>query len=136
MDDAELQHLHDQLENLVNLRAMVNQLDYLEKVLNLVKDDMCSILIHKVDGQTRICFLCNDLFAWACADAEEILPEDIPLLEELYSNPNLEKTGYVPEMFCCKKRGVRPQAAYYKGCPPEAIEFFDSCGPERTDEFK
>lgn len=114
----------------------MTQIEYLERTLDLVKEDLCSILVSKETGETRLFFICNDLFAWGCADAEEIAPEDLDLLGELYHDNEKVETGYIPEMFCCKKRGMRPQAAYYKGCPESVVKFFDSCGPERTDEFR
>jgi hypothetical protein len=36
-------------------------------------------------------------------------------------------------LWCCRKRAMRPQAAYYKYYPESEWALFDAAGPERDD---
>lgn len=77
---------------------------------------------------------CNDLFFWACADAESITEDNIGILEESLkelSGSEGEPTELVPELFCCRVRGMRPQPPYYRHIPDNVRHLFDACGPER-----
>lgn len=49
---------------------------------------------------------CNDLFAWACSDAEKITPEELP---EFYNK--WRKNKHYPDIWCCAKRRQMPQDA-------------------------
>lgn len=77
---------------------------------------------------------CNDLFWWACADLEEITPENIGVLEQALKDcdavePRLGSI-YGPSLFACRVRGMRPQGAAY----PKDEKYwalFDAAGPER-----
>lgn len=73
---------------------------------------------------------CSDTFFWGCSDAEEITVEELPSLIECYSlSPK-----YGGELWCCRKRGMRPQTASYKECyPKEEWHLFDAAGPKRDD---
>lgn len=78
---------------------------------------------------------CNDLFYWACSDAEVITEDNINILEQSYIDAvKAEKHGecYASELFCCRVRGMRPQGAYYKYIPCAMWSLFDACGPERA----
>jgi len=55
---------------------------------------------------TVIFALCNDVFAWACADCEPILPSEYPELYEL----NEENNKWGPTKWACKKRNLQPQS--------------------------
>jgi hypothetical protein len=92
------------------------------------KHDFFGEAIWDIDFK-NISLICNDLFYWGCADAEKIESiEDVNLLDqcgELVSSFN------AIELFCCKKRGQRPQGALYKYIKEEHRHFFDECGPER-----
>lgn len=94
---------------------------------------------------------CNDLFAWACADAEEVTPENIELLEQavadvtpLYEKwwsypkgapeserPPLVLKDYATSLFACRVRKERPQGPCYQSYPPELAALFDAAGPDR-----
>jgi len=59
------------------------------------------------DDPTLVLFvLCNDLFAWACADSEPVLMHELP---SLYRHWLREKHAGV-DKWCCKRRNQRPQA--------------------------
>jgi hypothetical protein len=78
---------------------------------------------------------CNDVFGYACADAEEIDPEDLPLLRECFTDAlKADKTYgplYAPLLFACRKRRMRPMKGAYP--KPESIKpLFDASGPEST----
>ena len=52
---------------------------------------------------------CNDVFAWGCADAEELLFSE---LQDLYDH--WDKDPYWgPAVWCCKKRKELPQKPAY-----------------------
>ena len=48
---------------------------------------------------------CNDIFAWGCADAEDLPRDQLEnLWKEYLADP---KTGYIK--WCCKQRNEKPQ---------------------------
>lgn len=73
----------------------------------------------------------SDVFAWGSADAEDITPERLPILEQAYQD--LEAVGAkscMAELYAARVRGMRPQgAAYPKNAAAAAL--FDACGPDR-----
>lgn len=77
---------------------------------------------------------CNDLFVWACADGEDITEEDLPefylAIEDCGGNI---KTG--SDLYCCRKRGMRPQGACYSYYDKKYWFLFNACGPERETGF-
>lgn len=103
--------------------------------------------------QLQIFANCNDLFDWACADAEEVTPENIHILEQAWADikPMVEewrngfKTKWLPpekepdyidtthavELFACRIRKMRPQGPCYQSIPPVVAVLFDSAGPDR-----
>ena len=105
-------------------------------------------LMWKIKGENEawLGMLCNDVFYWGTADVEDIEANDIPMLEACADD--LKAIGfiaksYVPELFCARKRGMRPQAPWgrtyaanpgrYEGdnLDPRVRALFDACGPER-----
>ncbi len=83
--------------------------------------------------------LCGSLFYWACADAEKLAPGDIPALRQAILD--VQATGVYElrldsyetgcELWCARKRGMRPQQPAYP--KDERLRtLFDACGPERT----
>lgn len=118
--------------------------EYILKVLQLAsKYDLCGDLYWRTDDEYEPCTFfvnCNDVFAWACADCEEITPENIDELERAMQDcikaSNLTGGEIYGEMlFCCRIRKMRPQgAAYPKKCP-DLWPLFDACGPERKTDF-
>jgi hypothetical protein len=96
---------------------------------------------------------CNDLFEWACADAEPITKEDMELFEQTaidllqleYDGTCSHATCYLPELYASRKRGMRPQGAWLYGymrdgkkityCDEEVVPLFEAAGPERGKSF-
>mgnify|MGYP003394036363 CR=1 FL=1 len=78
------------------------------------------------DGRVYAFVNCSDLFVWACADGEEILAEDIPDVVQAFVDD--EDNGGL--LWCCRKRGMRPQGPYYKYLKKNSA-LFDACGPIR-----
>jgi hypothetical protein len=74
--------------------------------------------------------MCNDLFIWACADAEAFSLEDIDSFRECLSLSE----NYGTQLWVCRKRGMRPQTPYYKHFNDAEKVLFDACGPVRTKE--
>src|ERR1700681_2040369 len=72
--------------------------------------------------ELRLLAACSDWFYWACADAEEITPADLPLLRSCADDllaierSSTEKSArtfrgagaYVGQLCACRKRGMRP----------------------------
>lgn len=97
---------------------------------------------------------CNDLFYWACSDAEVLTPENIDRLDIAIKDVkvamdmdydrlpkdrefDLDKwTTDIPKyasiLFCARERKMRPQLPYYEYIPKELHELFNACGPGRT----
>lgn len=76
--------------------------------------------------------LCNDVFWWGTADAEEITPENLPVLEQaLVEVKDLGALNYLPELFAARTRKMRPQRPWYEKKSAEIAALFDACGPER-----
>lgn len=60
----------------------------------------------KPTGHTVILFVgCNDLFAWGCADAEDLPYSEIPALYRAWR----EDPEYGVERWCCFRRNLQPQ---------------------------
>lgn len=103
------------------------------------------------DDTVRFLAICSDVFYWGTADCEEIAEEDLPMLEstadELLALGGVAD-AYMPELFCARKRGMRPQMPWgrsYGAKPgvydkdnldPRVRALFDACGPvrDRKDE--
>jgi hypothetical protein len=97
----------------------------------------------------KILINCNDLFYWACADCEEVTPENLDVLEgalrdirvfyERWYRHKGDKANEPPFvsmsdallLFCCRVRNMRPQGAWYDAFPPGVDALFDAAGPER-----
>ena len=61
---------------------------------------------NKSEGSTIVLFvLCNDIFAWACADAEDLPCSEIPKLYRMWEKDKI----YGPAKWCCIRRNEKPQ---------------------------
>lgn len=64
-------------------------------------------LTGKTEPATVVLFvLCNDIFAWGCADAESFTKADIPMLYKLWQADKM----WGPVKWVCLKRNEQPQA--------------------------
>lgn len=83
---------------------------------------------------------CNDVFAWAYADVEEITSENVDAFVKTFSECE-EKFGkynaiHAGDLFVARQRGLRPQGAYLNliGKGPngeEWVALFLQAGPAR-----
>jgi hypothetical protein len=106
------------------------------RVLDVIaRADLHDSLWWRTDGDygpVSFWILCNDVFAWACADAERITPETLPELEQAIRD-EVAITGttiYADHLYCARRRGKRPQGAAYPD-DRRLWPLFDACGPER-----
>jgi hypothetical protein len=75
--------------------------------------------------------LCNDVFFWATADAEEIAAADLALLEACLADlAKAREPYYLAELFAARKRKLRPQKPVYKGMNEATAALFDACCTE------
>jgi hypothetical protein len=126
--------------------ASIDNLRFVEAVMRVCLDnDMYSeiLWLNKKGGGFRAAVMCSDIFYWGAADAEDLTPETLPLLEQAYKDCKAVKGKefapgkYVSNqyfgglLYCARQRNMRPQGAYYKNLPPEIHHLFDACGPER-----
>lgn len=71
---------------------------------------------------------CSDVFAWACADAEDITSDqDIDALAQAVQDAGDDG----PLLYCARRRHMRPQGAMYDHLKPANWSHFDACGPVR-----
>ena len=101
--------------------------------INLLKlvaaNDLHSDLIWNDDLDFYV--LCNDLFFWGCADAEDIeSQEDVDLFEKAIKDVGAFDV-WASYLFCARKRKMRPQGAAYPNTAQSLWPLFDACGPER-----
>lgn len=61
--------------------------------------------VEKSPKTITLMVLCNDVFAWGCADAEEVTSEELPVLFEMYQADRVNG----PVKWVCKKRNQKPQ---------------------------
>ena len=91
--------------------------------------DAETLMVYSRGEGPQLWVLCNDLFYWACADGEDFELSDFPDLERaLKETP---KNGDI--LWCCRKRGMRPQKQSYKYFTDEEAKQLNACGPERDE---
>jgi hypothetical protein len=109
----------------------------LEAMRILSKYDCCDDIFWRCDGEYAPLMLlvnCNDVFGWACADAEPITDTNIGMLADAYEDAqNSGDLGiiYGSMLFCARSRGERPQGACYPENAKGLWPLLNACGPER-----
>ena len=108
------------------------------RILNITAqyDDFDEIWWRTDGDYAPVTFLvnCNDLFIWACSDAEPITEDNIDIFEQSYKDSTkADKYGecHATALFCCRVRKSRPQGAFYSYIPESLWPLFNECGPER-----
>lgn len=77
----------------------------LEAMVAKLLDDEILFVSSSKSQTVELFVICNDVFAWGCADGEDILPDEIPNLFE-----RVQKYGLIGAVhWCCVKRGEKPQ---------------------------
>jgi len=106
------------------------------QVLRLFAFDNTDQLFWSFDDNDKltIAVMCNDFFDWGTADCEEITPADISALTDAFvdaraaTGQRFESGG---ELWCARKRGMRPQGACYKYVDESLWPLLDAAGPVR-----
>ena len=126
--------------------------DYIHDLMVIMGEadsDLEGLIPKYRNGKLRILIGCSDLFYWATADGEVWLPEDVPLmwqcLDDLKAADKTYGTCYLLELFCCRKRQMRPQHPYFRNydrekcgyfedrLSPAVRALFDALGPDGSD---
>ena len=104
--------------------------DFLEEAPREVVDLILTedIRLSVRDEEVKMWVLCNDLFFWACADGEDFDLSDLDDFNQAFKDS--PDNGQI--LWCCRKRGMRPQKPYYKYFSKEEALLFDACGPDRS----
>jgi len=113
----------------------MTEVEFIKRVLAAFSDWWKEDVGWRVDEDGVHFFaLVSDVFWWGSADGEDILPEDLQLLErckaDLVALEGSEPTC-LPELYAARKRGMRPQGAWYAGLDSSVYHLFDACGPAR-----
>jgi hypothetical protein len=82
-----------------------------DKIQKLNDDEILEFHLRKEGYLSDVIMLvrCNDLFWWACADAEEVTIEEIPSLYDTCYDEDENKKRWASDIWCCLHRGMRPQ---------------------------
>ena len=117
------------------------------RVLALV-DSGCDQVVPRLDesGDLYVFVACNDLFHWASADLEEFGLLDVGLLVRCATDLEQADPEYgtcsVFELYCCRKRHMRPQYPFLRRysdanesdtLSPRVRALFDALGPDESD---
>lgn len=103
-----------------------------DEVLFCNSRDFIDPWTKKPSGKTIVLFVnCSDIFAWGCADAENLTTSDILPLYKLYA---VNKT-WGPAKWCCFKRNEKPQRPVEKAMREAGVwdEAMDSLNPNYYD---
>ncbi|MCK9458540.1 MAG: hypothetical protein M0R80_02790 [Proteobacteria bacterium] len=102
LDDWESQHPSEKEESAIFDVGGEECCDEVVALKELLDTDQFLVFGNK-EGLVNIHINCSDVFAWACADSEPLMFDD---LAAIYKIKN-EKWGIVK--WCCKKRNQKPQ---------------------------
>ena len=99
----------------------------LESVLKLVQHD--ALFIRQDEGEVSLFINTSDIFAWACADCEEVeLDELDSVVSEITNDP---KWGVVK--WVCRRENLQPQSAIKREMKGEGAwcEWMDNLKPNK-----
>jgi hypothetical protein len=77
---------------------------------------------EKAKKTIALLVICNDVFDWACADAQEIHLDEIQELYDMF----IKDPGWGSAVWCMKKRNLMPQKPVYDDIKKEGIWDLDS----------
>lgn len=111
----------------------MNKEGWLLRVMQiLAKDENYEDIWWRCDGEhapITVLVNCNDLFYWACADAEKLTEENLDIFEKAHADD--PKNGSL--LFCCRVREMRPQKPFYDYLDKDKHHLYDECGPIRNE---
>lgn len=84
---------------------------------------------EEAKNTTSLVVNCNDVFAWGCADAEEVTLKD---LKDLYYHVKKDK-NYGSIVWCIKKRNMLPQKPVYDIIQNDGVWNLDEMNLEKND---
>lgn len=94
------------------------ELKFIKDVIKTLSDaDMTGDLLLNMDGNNNVSFaiICSDIFIPACADAESLTVENLPILKkciEVEKKINGVEGIYAGILFCSTIRNVKPHNGY------------------------
>jgi len=95
------------------------------------------------DGKLRLFLDCSDTFAWACSDAEEVLPSNFGLLCKALQDTRAfdESMTLGPSLFCSRARNCKPMPQWFDHWAKagekyeKCLTLFDDLGPTPPDPW-
>lgn len=124
-------------------------MSYTDEVLSALQEaglmgEDTPVMWHVVGHDVTFYMMCSDTFAWGCADAEQIEPDDIYLLRQTIADLRAAGAGgvvWAGILFCARKRGMRPMNRWLKrerereDMTDAVYNLFCATGPERESVF-
>jgi hypothetical protein len=108
-------------------------------VFNGFDGPSCDDMWWRTDGEyapVTLLVSCSDLFVWGSADCERLAPSDLDDLEKAVADAKAAGDEYHGHLlWVARKRGMRPQGAYYEHFDGTLGDLFNACGPERQVGF-
>lgn len=130
---------------IAELEARNTERHYTNEVLRVFAQlDLHDDLLWQVgDNGPRFAVICNDVFYWACADAETIERTDLPALYQAAADATeADEPYFAGLLFVARKRGMRPQQPWGRTYNRQGScydtdnltaamrAWFDACGDE------
>ena len=139
---------------MTDFTSVLKETDHVRALLRVIAliDSGCDQIVPLLDesGDLHVFVTCNDLFYWASADLEELGPSDVGLLVRCATD--LEEadpeygTCHVFELYCCRKRHMRPQYPFFRRYDSDVNEtdtlsppvraLFDALGLDGSDRAR
>lgn len=116
------------------------ELSFVLDVLRLFSETDCYSDLHWFceDNTVKFYVIVNDIFWWATADMEQIMPDDLPALRQSVADVQAIVGSDIGisqafTLWAARKRKMRPQQPAYP--QDERLRaLFDACGPARKPE--
>lgn len=109
--------------------------DYKQMVEDFLLQDVIDLTVAD-DDSISMNVNCNDVFFWGCSDCEDLELADLPALQSAIAEARAagaETSGEL--LWIARKRGERPQGAFYAYVAPGLGKLFDTCGPFRPSQM-
>jgi hypothetical protein len=105
-----------------------------------IRGDDLTLYVDEDTDDAQVLINCSDMFFWGCADSEPIEADDVALLQSCFNDlkaldPQQAWYVHTGDLYCARKRQMRPQGAQYKHFNPIVWPLFNACGPHRPSEF-